>query len=788
MKKIAKLMLLVLAVAIFVTMTSVVVFAEGDLPKITSADINKLAELYKENLYYAEDFESDVGIKADSDLVDTSGVVKGPQDIGGNTVLKLDGAPSDNDDVYISASAVGDITGVVFETRIAAEGGVFTVYVGGMTASDTEIANMPVVSFDFSEGEISVHKQGFYGMPKLEVLGGASLIKGAWYYVSVVYDAVNASYSLVVEQQTDSDGNPLAEPVVISEELPGMLTSVTQAKVTVSGASIDGAELMLDDVYFYGGTSFIDYKTEETKLIPAVLYLLEKFESNKARNSELLELFVAKREISAPEYADEIKYAGLILAEYYVDEYDRILASYNSGDKFAERAEKIESIVAAGERVPKIPEYTEEEGAEKYQLMRTIYNRYAALNSKAETIVEEQEYIRARSEEFIEYMSDKDATSNLYEDIKGWIVGCDITGVDPTYYDGSDKNDIRDISRAYSDYVRILEKVVNTERDCATYIECVEILKNAEKSFIERYNAYNTASAIRFLDVDFSFYIEKIVEGNPIREYPLRDTYGNGGVLIKKGAISEFEELSEQIEEIEKVCINFIDCITDAKSATNISNLDISLAKAEKYDMTEENTDDNEGKIALEFDYPGVREAITDYAALCKKKIDDKKLADDFIAKVELLRAAKTRAEIRAAIEDAKEIYPENILNGFEGYSEALSYLTEVEATLVYNESRAKSFISIVNSLSTAKTYKEKHGIINAAKAYLSDLDEEIEGVSLAKALLSANIAVYNAEMERANDDFEQTVHQTAKIASVAAPTDAFLRVVAIIKRIFDLD
>ena len=61
-----------------------------------------------------------------------------------------------------------------------------------------------------------------------------------------------------------------------------------------------------------------------------------------------------------------------------------------------------------------------------------------------------------------------------------------------------------------------------------------------------------------------------------------------------------------------------------------------------------------------------------------------------------------------------------------------------------------------------------------------------VEGVSMANAVLSASINAYDTEMQKTNEAFDAAVCEAAKIASAAAPTDAYLRVVAIIKKIFD--
>ena len=52
--------------------------------------------------------------------------------------------------------------------------------------------------------------------------------------------------------------------------------------------------------------------------------------------------------------------------------------------------------------------------------------------------------------------------------------------------------------------------------------------------------------------------------------------------------------------------------------------------------------------------------------------------------------------------------------------------------------------------------------------------------------MLDAAIQAYDAAIEAANADFDKTVGDSSKIASAVAPSDAFLKVVAIVKKIFD--
>lgn len=797
MKKIEKLLVSLLAIALVISASCVVAFAADDSPAITDSEIEGLVKIYGDDIFCAEDFESASSIRSDSDIVDESGIIRELVSDGENTVAKLVGAASGNKDVVIAANPGEDIAGIVFEMDVAASGGVFNIYVGGQSVSGDKLSNTLLVSFDFSaeNGSILVQKFGLYELPVIEALEGVSLVKNAWYSVCVIYDASTSYYTISLVQTTDEAGVALAEPISYSVELPGVLSTVSEAKVAVSGVTMAEQTAYVDDLYLYAGNAVIDFAAKEAMLGAAVVRLVEKLDAaaanQKAAIVEKLETIVIDREFASVEYADDIKYAKLKLAEYFTEEYKKIVNSYNGGDLYEERVARIAEIELAYDFIPEIPEYTEEENAAAYALALAVSDTKLSAFSTYNMIIADFNYTTSESIEFIKYLADKQLRTNRYDLLKEWIDTASKYEIDPTFKAVVVEDGVSvayDIAKSYENYLHLIHKLETLSDSCETFIECVDIIKDLERSFSERYAAYALAMTVRFLDVEHTYYYDvENEDGSITRVYPLRDVVVENeqtGELevISKGALSLFDEFSVGIQEIEKVCVNFIAAISDAKSATNISGLDLGLSKAEKYDM--EGNDPT--KIALEFGYPGVTEAVADYKALCEKRVVEAEAAEKFVAAVELVRAAKDKSALQAAMSEAAKLLPKNILDGYDGYSDAIAYYSDIEATLLYNETNASNFIALVNSLATATTYVEKYNIMKAAKAYLPELDMEIEGVALAKAVLSANIQAYNVEMQKTNDAFDEVVGETAKMASATVPTDAYLRVVAIIKKIFE--
>ncbi len=803
MKMFKKLLISLLTVALVVSASCVVAFAaDGDGAAITDGDIDSLAKIYGGGIYCAEDFESASSILYDSDIVDEDGVISELVDIGGNTVAKLVGAASGNKDVAVTARPAGNIAGFVFEIRVAAGGGVLNLYASGETASGDVLSNTPIASLDFSAdaesgdvGSVSIQNFGIYELPVMEKIPGVYLVKDAWYSIRLICKSANSPCTLELIQTTDAAGGELDEPVVYTVTSANALKTISGAKFTVAGTAIADKTLYIDDLYFYEGTSVIDLAAKEAQLGAAIVKLVEKLdtapEDEKADVVSLLELFVNERGYDSVEYGADVKYASLKLAEYYTDKYVNVVYSYNSGDKYVERVDKLAEIVLAYGELPEIPSYTAEEDAEAYELALEIEQSRAAAVVLYNAMVRDINRVAQQSQEFIDYISDKQVRSNRYDLLKEWTEAASAYEIDPTYYANVVKADdkggeitvLYDMTKPYEDYLHMLYKLELLGNSCESFLEYVDIMSDPETSFVEKYNAYLKAAGIRFLDTEHTYYYEG---ENGERVYPLRDSVVvdeiTGEEIEVKGAISVYSELALWVQSVEKTCENFIAAISDAKNATNVSALNLALAKAERYDMS----GGDSTKIALEMTYPGVIEAIDDYNELYDRRTNEEIIAQRFVEAVDVLRAAKDKAAIALAMQNAKAVLPEGILDGYDGYSDALAYYLEVEANSVYNESTAKTFIALVNSIATATDYAQKYDIMKAAKALIPELDESIAGVSMAKAVLIASIQSYDVDMQSATDEFDEVVAQSASIASVIVPTDVYLRVAAIIKKIFE--
>lgn len=783
MRKTKRFLILIFAFALALSLTAVTAFADGGAAP-TDSEIGDLIRIYSEDVYYAEDFEEDGSIRTLSSLVDNGGAAEGVVTVGGNRVLKLVGAPSENEDVYLDASSAGDAAGFVFETRIAANGGVFNVYVSGKNEIGESFSSMLLLSLDFTGGSVVAHRSGAYGMPVTEELDGVSLVPGAWYSVSVIYTAKTASYKLSITQTTSASGETLATPVSITAELSGILTSLTGAKVALAGATIDNRTVYLDDVYLYRGTAHVDYEAVEEKVGAAVASLVERLEDSTDEAErisliEKLEFFVLHGDARSAEYAEAVKYSRLRIVEYYVNEYAKLVKSYNRGDKYVERVLKIELMDIAKAQIPEAPVYSADD--EIYELAASVERTLVSMENAHSLHKTELQRRASESERFIEYMSDKKTRNNCYEEIEEWVRVAGAFGFDPTYYNESD-GEVKDITDFYNAYVILLGKVLSQKNDHEAFIRYVDEME-AAATFTELYAAYLGASDIRFFDVRYTYYVmSENASGEQVKIYPMRDTLDADGSVVAKGYLTRYNEIARAVQTTEKACVNFIACIADAKTATNLSALNVALGKAELYDMA----DNNSALIALEFEYPGVTEAVAEYAALIAKRNAEAELARAFVAAVELVRGAKDKATVKELMTAAAQKRPEGILDGYEGYSEALVYYAEIEATYLYGERIAAEFIALVNELSAAVGYREKYDLIKAAKECLPRLDYSMDGVLAAKALLDANISLYNSAAEKSNEEFTQTVATSAKIASTPSPTDAFLRVVAIIKKIFE--
>ena len=784
MKNMRKLLVLLLAVSLALCATAVMAFADGDETVVTDAEIESLVELYKSGIYYAEDYEDDTSISSDSGINDNSGIAEIVTDSEGNNLLKITGKASANDDVSIVANLASGISGFVYSGDIFADGGIFNIYVSGSDENET-FENIPLVSLNFSEGAVYIQTAGAYGMPVMQKLSDVSIGSGVWYNVTALYDASENSCTLVIEQAADSE----EDATVCSLSFDTVFKAVTGAKVSVAGATIANKTLYFDNVYFYEGSEVKDLALAEASIGPVVSKIVEKIgaadDEETALLVDMLNLLIQERNFKADAYEDVIKYANLLIAEKYIYDYVDLVYSYNSGDLYAEKVARVEKMMAIRDMIPEIPEYDETE--EQYEKMQVAKSAKLKADTEYLMITISLDKLKRESEKFIRFMYDKDSRNNRYSDIKSWL---DVAGTyefDPTFelpvevviketVNGVEveRTEIHYMDVSLEKYLHLITKEQLVREASITYMDYVTVMIDENVSFEERYDAYSKAAAIRFIDAENTFsYVKKFVneDGETVEETVYLQTY-----------VDAYNVVYKEILDIEKVCRNFISAVADAKNAIDINNLNIALAKAEKYDMTGENDD----KIKIEFSYPGVSEAILDYNMLCEKKVTEQNQANEFIAAVELIKAANDNDSLKAAIAAARAILPHGILTGYEGYSEALSYFSSVESSLIYNESYANRFIEIVNSLNSIPMGKEKYDAIAEANDCYAHITDEVEGVAAAKAVLAAAIQMYDAEMSAENASFEKAVSKSVMIASAVAPSNAFLRLVAIVKKMFE--
>lgn len=793
MKKMRKLLVLLLTLSLALCATAVIAFAEGEENAVTDAEIESLLELYKSGIYYAEDYEDSASISSDSDIDDKSGIVEKITADDGNSLIKIVGREAAND-VSITAQFDGELAGFVYQTDISADGGVLNVYVSGTDGNET-FENIPLVSINFEEGAVYVQVSGAYGMPVMQKLDGVSIKEETLYNISVVYDASAASYALSVEEKSDAEA-----ALSYSASFGAVVNTLSGAKASIAGATIAGKTIYLDNIYFYEGTELKDLASAEAGVGAVINRLVEKLEAaedtEKAALVDALNVIIQKRGFKADAYTDIIKYAKLLIAENYIDDYVNLVYSYNFGDLYSEKVARAEEIEAIRDIIPEIPEYDAAETG-KYEKMLAVKSERLKADTEYLMITIALDRLTSESEEFVRFMYDKDSRNNRYSDVKSWIDTAGLFGFDPTFDlpvevtvsetvngEETERTEIHYMNVSLEKYLHLITKEQLIKADSIAYINYVKAmtdmkaLEDGESVYVNpfnvRYEAYVNASAIRFLDAENTFsYVVKSLneEGEEIEE-----------TVYLKDYVEKYNAEYKSIIDVEKICRNFIAAVTDAKNAIDINNLNIALAKAEKYDMA----GNDEEKIKIEFSYPGVEEAVADYNALCLKRETEQKQADDFIAAVELIKAASDNAGLKAAIATARAILPHGILTGYAGYSEALSYFSSVEASLLYNESYANRFIEIVNSLNDIPMGKERYDAIAEANDCYAHIVGEVDGVAAAKAVLTAAIQVYDASAAVENESFDKEVGKSVKIASAANPSDAFLKLVAIVKKIFE--
>ncbi len=325
-----------------------------------------------------------------------------------------------------------------------------------------------------------------------------------------------------------------------------------------------------------------------------------------------------------------------------------------------------------------------------------------------------------------------------------------------TYYD--DNHSAEDISAAAKMAIAIVTEFNKKDSAAKKFTESVPIMCDLSNAFSERYAAYIVAKENIFTD----------------------DTYDDYTDISVLALYSMYEEAEAALSEVAAYAEEFLWKMSEAALTQSYSVRIIALDAAEPY------------IDSVERGYPGVQEALDKYYVL-RHDVDRKfEIARNYITAVLAVKDAGTVEEKIRGIEVAKAYAALGadvslVITDMQiTVTEANIILSNEEAAISLIQAHVNSYISTVNSIASKTDPAEKRSAINRAIELGADVDTTADGVGAATDILNAAIAAYNAEVAAANSVANECNNIALDIVSRTIPKAHIAQVVAIIKKFFE--
>ena len=231
--------------------------------------------------------------------------------------------------------------------------------------------------------------------------------------------------------------------------------------------------------------------------------------------------------------------------------------------------------------------------------------------------------------------------------------------------------------------------------------------------------------------------------------------------------IAEYLEYEAYVQERIAECNAFVQAIRGAENSTYYKTLVEQLDKAALYlDGNKEQSLDK---------YTGVEAAVALYDSLVEKLGNSKKAADAYIAAVNAIDVNASYATLKSAVDAARVLKADSSLVGYAGIAEADAKFAEADAKLSVLQGHSSTLLYAIEALKTADTLAERRELIFIALNAKDGAEENITGVTAAKAELENYIKKYNEDVARVNALFAGVVDSVASSISSFAPTDGVI-------------
>ncbi len=655
------------------------------------------------------------------------------------------------------------------EPDVLNTGAKFQIILGGIKGNDGSSISAPFTFVEIDTSGANTFSYVKYDSSKewiedafsvnnLQIVEGATTKLDQWYTVNAVFSFEKGTFNV----DLIPDGG---EAISTGEQSLGTLASASSVTLTLpANASYAGTTTYFDDIEVYAGT-FLRDKDNKVEFATNAIIELAGFlkndnvsASDKVRIAKVFDKLFNGDEGGAPYYtaADaaegkETEIAAIIeeaKTSLINKTYETALIDYANAiadqSGYYARQDYCKNVVESYINLFDFGEMEESEILAAYPGVTDIDGIKVAKQMYADELTA-LENIRIHSEAFMELIKDFDETSRDYNYMTSQYNALSSFNLrDEVYkYECGGFTTVADANAVLA----TLEAKINAITETATaFVENVNIMSTAD-SFKQVYDAYVIALGI----------------------------YGDNGVIDENLDNSTFAGLEEAIASyiagIDAINVKieqseaFIATVKNANSSTYYVTILAELEKAAAY------IDDDKENLNAEADYDGVAEATATYNNLRAKLEADEKNAKAYIAAVNAISAAQTFDAKKTAIESALALQEKGAVIGIEGVNEANITLFNAAAEIKSLEGYAKTLISAVANIESAKTLAERREYIFIAKSCVDKIDPSATDANAAKDKLATLVAAYDAEVEALNAAFAAIVNNASSASSATAPS-----------------
>ena len=591
-------------------------------------------------------------------------------------------------------------------------------------------------------------------------------VLGTWYHVDLCFSPASETYWVKVTE---------GDKVVFSFEdtVDKSVTGIDSVRIYVSNSADDGvAQTYIDNLAAYEGTAVRDVINSAATLANLAVKIDEYARheatplSEKLEVADFYEIFYGDDPYIAPDDAENKEQLDSIRANaesFRNQTYLFALETYTDGvaeiEGYYAKVDYIENTVDQFyEMFKDFDGETVLEGLESAKVEDVL--------AKYDAAVKELNDTRSYSEAFVRTVEEGYDSKNkdfAYMQLKyaALSVLVDEIALEYRYSDVNEETKYRTVADAKAEYDALEAKISTIVRNASVvFIPAVEEMDNTQVEAVSKESPYLTvgfeALYQNYLTASAVYANGTVYEGLDPATYPgLAD------------AIAEYLEYEAYVKARVAECEAFVRAIRAAESSTYYKTVLEQLAEAALY------LDDNKEKSLDK--HTGVESAVAIYDSLVEKLENSKKAADAYIAAVNAIDVNASYAALKTSVNAARALKDAGSLIGYTGVAEADAKFAEADAKLSVLEGHSSTLLYAIEALKTADTLAERRELIFIALNAKDGAEENISGVTAARAELENYIKKYNEDVARVNALFAGVVGNTADSISSVAPSNGVI-------------